>query len=60
MSVLRLMGEEAKSRLTPFCLSSTNTVLVCKETVMVESAAMPESIHESTNVRIYLLSASSA
>ena len=54
------MGEETKSRLTPFCLSSTNTVFVCRETVMVESAAMPESIHESTSVCKYFVSDASA
>ena len=52
MSVFLLMGEETKSRLTPFCLSSTMTVLVWSETVMVASAAIPESIHESTSVSI--------
>ena len=48
------MGEEAKSRLTPFCLSSTNTLLVCNETVMTEIAVIPESIHESMSVSMYL------
>ena len=53
MSMLRGMGADAKSRLTPFCLSSTMTLFVCNATVIVESAVIPESIHASTTVPIY-------